>query len=358
MLVGAVLGAVAEQNELGAVTQAVENRVPHQFQSLLCIQPAYESDDRFLVLCQPKALPQRALVLILLVNGLNAVMSRNVRIGFRIPLTIVQPVENSAVLVLMKMQRPFQSVCLPAVFGLPGVARGDSGDEIRIDNSALHQIESMRIMVVPQAVIVEEMLGPMKAGGPENVISANPLMAEIVDRETNAGMPHAQVLINFVKQHRYQGRLPIMAMNDLRLLARLEHELEGGPAKKGESEQIIVVSVNGSAVEEVVARMRFDEKAFASVHEAEPDGGGDTAVVPRNPQVFVGSGETKDLVVTHAVVLGQKDLHCVAAQFQLPAQSVHYVGQTAHFGCRRQFWRDHHDKHGRNGRRGWRRRLQ
>jgi hypothetical protein len=32
-------------------------------------------------------------------------------------------------------------------------------------------------------------------------------------------------------------------MNDLRLLARFEHELEGGPAKKGEA-QIIVVSVN------------------------------------------------------------------------------------------------------------------
>src|SRR6266516_4220167 len=305
---------------LGTVVQAVEKRVPHQFQSLLCVQTANESDNRFLVLCHPKALSQGALVLILLVNGLNAVMSRNVRIGLRIELIIVQPVENSAVLVLMKVQCPFQSVCLSAVFGLPGMTRGDSGDEIRIDNSALHQIESTRIMVVPQAVIVHEMLGPMKAGGPENVISANPLMAEIVDRETNAGMPHAQVLINFVKQHRYQGRLPIMAMNDLRLLARLEHELEDGPAKKGESEQIIVVSVNGSAVEEVVPRMRLDEKAFAPVHEAEPDGGTDSAVVPRNPQVFVALGQARDLVVTHAVVLGQKNLHCVAAQFQRPSQ--------------------------------------
>src|SRR6266516_7683432 len=157
MLVGAVLGAVAQQDELGAVVQAVENRVPHQFQSLLCVQPANESDNRFLVLRPQKALPQGAFVLILLVNGLNVVMSRDVRIGLRIELIIVQPVENSAVLVVMKMQCPFQSVCLSAVFGLPGMTRGDSGDEIRIDNSALHQIESMRIMVVPQAVIVHEM---------------------------------------------------------------------------------------------------------------------------------------------------------------------------------------------------------
>src|SRR6266516_2778043 len=282
MVVGAVLGTVAQQDELGAVVQAVENRVPHQFQYFLCVQPGNEGDNRFLVLRQPKASSQGALVLILLVNGPNAVMSRNVRIGFRIPLTIIQPVENSAVLVVMNLQCPFQSVCLPAVFGLPGMAWGDGGDEIRIDNPALHQIESLGIVVVPQAVIVEEMLGPMKAGGPENVLSANPLMAEIVDRETNAGMPHAQVLIDFVKQHRYKGRLPIVAMNDLRLLASFEHELEGGPAKKGESKQIIVVSVNGSPVEEVVARMRLDEKAFAPMNEAEPDGGADTAVVPRN----------------------------------------------------------------------------
>src|SRR5213592_3090645 len=292
MLVGAVLGAVAQQDELGAVVQAVENRVPHQFQSLLSVQPANESDNRFLVLRQPKASPQGAFVLILLVNGLNVVMSRNVRIGLRIELIIVQPVENSAVLVVMKMQCPFQSVCLPPVFGLPGMARGDSGDEIRIDNPAFHQIESLRILVVPQAVIVEEMLGPIKAGGPENDLSANPLMAEIVHCETNAGMPHAQVLIDFVKQDRHKGRLPIVAMNNLRPLAGFEHELESGPAKKGESEQIIVVSVNGSAVEEVVARMRLDEKEFAPVHDAEPDRGGNPAVVPRDQQVFVGLGQT------------------------------------------------------------------
>src|SRR5688572_11407024 len=132
MLVGAVLGAVAKQDELGAVVQAVENRVPHQFQSLLRVQPPNERDDRFLVLRQPKASSQGALVLILLVNGLNAVMSRNVRIGLRIELSVIQPVENSAVFVMMKMQCSFQSVRLPAVFGLHGMARGDRGDEIRI----------------------------------------------------------------------------------------------------------------------------------------------------------------------------------------------------------------------------------
>src|SRR5437867_7233920 len=259
MFVGAVLGAVAQQDKLGPVVQAVEKRMPHQFQSLLGVQPANESDNWFLVLRQPQASPQGALVLIFLLNGLKAVMRGNVRIGCRIELSIVQPVENSAVLVVMKMQCPLQAVCLSAVFGLPGMARGDSGDEIRIDNAAFHQIERLRIKVVPQAVIMEEMLGPMKAGGLENVTSASALMAEIVDRETDAGMPHAQVLIDFVKQHRYQGRLPIMAMKDLRLLAGFEHELESGPAKKSKSKQIIVVSVNDAAVEVVVARMRLDE---------------------------------------------------------------------------------------------------
>src|SRR5207247_31399 len=173
--------------------------------------------------------------------------------------------------VVMKLQYTFPSVCLSAIFGLPGMARVDCGDEIRIDTPAFHQIERLRIMVVPQAVIMEEMLGPIQAGGLENVTSASALMAEIMDRETDAGMPHAQVLIDFVKQHRHKSRLPVMAMNDLRLFTRFEHELEGGPAKKGESKQIIVVSINNSAAEEVVARVRVDKKAFAPMHAAEPD---------------------------------------------------------------------------------------
>jgi len=77
---------------------------------------------------------------------------------------------------------------------------------------------------------MKEMLGPIKAGGLEQVTSADALMAEIVDRETDAGMPHAQVLIDFVKQHRYKGRLPIMTMNDLRPLARFERSAFGSSA--------------------------------------------------------------------------------------------------------------------------------
>src|SRR6185436_11908395 len=198
MLVGAVLGTVAQQGELGAVAQAVENRVSHQLQSLLCVQPADESDDRFFVLRQPKAPSQGALVLIFLLNGLNAVMSGNVGIGFRVELIIVQPVENSSVFVVMNVQRPFQSVGLPAVFGLPGMARGNRSDEIRIDNPALHEIEGMKIIVVPQSVIVKVMLRPIETRGPENVIPASPLMPEIVHRETDPGMSHAYVLIDFV----------------------------------------------------------------------------------------------------------------------------------------------------------------
>src|SRR5438552_3339331 len=298
MLVGAVLGAVSQQDQLGAVTQAEEKRMPHQFQSLLCIQPADESDNWFLVLRQPKAPAQGVLVFILLVDGLKAVMRGNVRIACRIELVVVQPVENSAILVVMNVQCPFQSVRLSAILDLPGMARGNRGDEIRINNPAFHEIENLRIIVVPQAVIMEEMLGPIKSRGVEYVSSANALMAEIVDRETDAGMPHAQMLIDFVKQHRYQGRLPIVTMNDVRLLARFEHEFECGPAKKSESEHVIVVAVHGSAVEEVVARMRLDERAFAAVYDSEPDGGVDSAVVPWNPQIFVSLGQPKDLLVT------------------------------------------------------------
>ena len=284
-------------------------------------------------------------------------MRRNVRVGFRIELAVVQAVQYPAVFVVVTVQRAFESVCLPAVLGFPGMPRRDGGDEVRIDNPPFHQIEPLSIVVVAQSVVVKEMFRPIQSGRPQDMFSGNGLMAKIVDGETDARMPHAQVLVYLVEQHRHQGGLPIVAMDDLRVFAALEHEFQSGPAEKGESQDVIVVAVNTPAIKEVIPRLRVDEKTLAPVHEAEPDGRVDSAVVPGNPQVLIRLGQSPYLVVTHAVVLGQDDLDCIAAQFQLPAQSKNHIGKTAHFGHRRQFRRNHHDKHGGNEPRRRRRRL-
>src|SRR5438477_11471840 len=142
-------------------------------------------------------------------------------------------------------------------------------------------------MVVAQAVVMEEMLGPVQPGRSKKIIPGRALMPKIVDRETNPRMSHAQMLINFVKEHRHQAGLPVVAMDDLRVLAGLEHELEGRPAEKSESAHVIVLTINRAAVEKILPRMRINKETFAPVHSAEPNRGLDGAAVPRHPQPFI-----------------------------------------------------------------------
>ena len=84
--------------------------------------------------------------------------------------------------------------------------------------------------------------------------------------ETNTRMPHPQVLINFVKQHRCQGRLPIMAVDDFRMFVGFKHELQRGPGEESEPGRVVTVPVEYAPVEKVVRRMGIDEEAFQSVH--------------------------------------------------------------------------------------------
>ena len=92
MVVNGALRAAAQQDELGAVAQRVEDGMAHQFQTFLLIEPADESDDRLLIVGEPETIAQLLLVLVLLINGLNIEMRRDVAVGFGIELIVVQPV--------------------------------------------------------------------------------------------------------------------------------------------------------------------------------------------------------------------------------------------------------------------------
>src|SRR5437764_2269588 len=92
-----------------------------------------------------------------------------------------------------------------------------------------------------------------------------------------------------------------MAMKNVRMLVRLEHELERRAAEESESLDIIVVAVKNAAIEKVVVRMRVDEKTLQPFHEAEINIAMNPLVVVRDPKIGVGFGQTPDAVVTHAI---------------------------------------------------------
>src|SRR6185436_6038447 len=173
---------------------------------------------------------------------------------------------------------------------------------------------------------------PVQAGGAKNVFPGGSLMLQIVERVANARVPHAQVLIDFVQKHRRQACLPIVAMNNLRMLLALEHELERGAAEKGEPLVIIPLPVKHTAVEEMMLRMRFDKETLAPVNKAEINAAVDGLAIPGHPQVAKGETQVVNLVVAQAIVLGQDNLNGVSANLQLSGEAENDVRQPSHFG--------------------------
>jgi hypothetical protein len=145
------------------------------------------------------------------------------------------------------------------------------------------------------------------------------LVLEVMQRVANPRMSHSRVLIHLVKQHRHQTDLPIVAVNDVRVLVALEHELQRGPAEECEPLVVIHLPVKRAAIEEVVMGMRLNEEALAAMHEAEIDTAMHGVFVPRNPQVFEREPQVEDLVMPQAIVFGQDDLDRIPANLQFPA---------------------------------------
>src|SRR5262249_16077526 len=99
------------------------------------------------------------------------------------------------------------------------------------------------VKIILKPLLAEKMAGPVETGRGENMLSRKSLVLEIVQRVTDAGMPHSEVLINLVEQHGRQAGLPIMAMDYIRVLAALEDELQGGAAEKREALVVISLAV-------------------------------------------------------------------------------------------------------------------
>src|SRR4051812_8078770 len=102
----------------------------------------------------------------------------------------------------------------------------------------------------------------MQADLAQDVFARQSLVAEVVQRETNARMPHPEVLINLVKQHGDQRGLPIVTMDDLRMLVGLEHELKGRSREERKARIVIAMPIKNPPVEKLLRRMRLDEKTF------------------------------------------------------------------------------------------------
>jgi hypothetical protein len=143
------------------------------------------------------------------------------------------------------------------------------------------------------------------------------------------------MLVNIEEEDRDDSRLPVMTVNDIRMLVRLQHEFKCCPAEKGEPFRIIVVAVINAAVEKVPVRMGFNEEAFPAVDKPEEDGTVNLVIIEGDPEIAIHLLETVDVIIAHAVVFGEDDLHRVPPYLKLVGEAVYYICQAAHFcnGC-------------------------
>ena len=247
----------------------------------------------------------------------------------------------------MDRQRLAEAVALFGKPRLPGMVGRNRIGVVRVDDSALHQIDGGVVEIVEKPVVVEVVLGPAQPGRPEDGLAGDALVLEVVDRIDHALPVHAEAGIDLVEKHRDEAGLPVVAVDDVRPLVALEQELHRRLAEEGKAQRIVLKAVEGTAEKEVVLTVRLDEVALAALHEAEPDRARHARTMPGHPQVLPNLVESPDFVIPHAVVLGQDDLDRMASNLEFAAEAENHVGKSPDLGHRSQLRRNHHDVHGR-----------
>ena len=199
--------------------------------------------------------------------------------------------------------------------------------------------------VVAQPVAVQEVVRLAQLRARQHLRAADALMGKVVDRVADPLVgQHLAVLL--IQQHRHQPGLPVMAVDDIRPLVGLEHELKGRLGKEAEPLGVVRVPIQQIPVEEVVRRVRLDEKALAAMHMAKPHRAADRPAMPGHPQIRIADLQIPDIAIAHAGILRQHDLHRVAPDLQLPAQPGHHITQPARLRRGSTLGRHHHDVHG------------
>ena len=335
----------AEKNELAAAIEAVWDGVENQVNAFLVIEAADEGDNGTKLFSKPERIAKSVFVGVFILNRLDGITSGDVRVGLGIPDIVIEPVQNAAEFSLVRCKNSLQAHTEMPVTDFISVARRNRGDEIGIDDAAFHEINRAMAMIVGKAIVGHD-ASRTQADLAKDLFAVNPLMAEVVKCETDPRVAHAEVLIDLVKEHGDERRLPVMAMNNVGMLVRFEHELQCCPAEKGETFRVIMMTVEDASIEKAVVGMRIDEETFQALHEAEVYIAPNPLVVVGDPEIAIGFGQTPDAVVAHAIVFGQDDFDCVSANAKLPGEALDNIAEAADFCGRSTFGRDHYDVHG------------
>src|SRR5260370_36347587 len=106
----------------------------------------------------------------------------------------MEPVEDAAEFSVVHAEHALEPPAEVTVTNFVGVLGRDGGDEIGIDDSALHQVDRAVAVVVSEAIVGNN-VGRAQTDLAQDMFAVNALVAEVVQSETNSRMPHPKVLI-------------------------------------------------------------------------------------------------------------------------------------------------------------------
>ena len=245
LLVSVVAGAEYDQTDVQ--TEDIAQNTLNQIQTLLADQTSDHADDQRVVVCLETAhLEQTVAVLFLVLERFDRVILEEVRVGLRIKLLDVQTVDDAADLALIPAQDGIQLEAVVRRLDFLCVGRRDGGDTVCTDNCRLHQVDV--------AVLLEESVVVMVAVDAEYVIrdlaSELTLILDVVNRKyrLDAVVPGTIAVMNTVI-NRNQRSLPVVAVDDVRLVADCRKHIQYGAAEERKTLRVVIFAVNLSALE-------------------------------------------------------------------------------------------------------------
>ncbi len=176
---------------------------------------------------------------------------------------------------------------------------------------------------------MEVVVRAVQARRRQNLRAGDALVLEVVDRVADPLPVHAIPVIDFVQENRNQAGLPVVAMDDVRPLVGLQHELHGRFAEERKAHHIIVLAVETPASIKSLIGVRINEETLPAMNKAEPDAAGNRTAEPRNPELFPYFVKPPDFVIPHAVILGENDFDGIAADLQLAAETENDISQPS-----------------------------
>ena len=319
--------AGAQDHHLGVLVYDLGHNGVDQVQALLVGQPGHQANDELVVvLPQPQLLLQRPLVFLLPGQDIGDVvvgMEHGVCPG--VPDVVVDAVDDAVELAGVVAQVGIQPLAVGGGLDLLGVGAGDGGDHVAIGEAALHHVGIQPVL--GQGILIEHVVrqtGPIADGG--DIVHA--LEAQVVNGEHGLGLADGRILEQGPQIHRGQGRLPVVAVDNVRDPV---HEVQGGQSGLGEEAELGDVPDDGGvgvAVGEelLVVDEVIDHTVPYVFHNTDIEA---PAVGAEVHLEFAPVDHPGLVLPGDAPVAGEDDLHVAIHPAQGLGQGVHHVCQAA-----------------------------